>query len=137
MATSSESAETRAALDCGKTILHAVGLLKEMNLLYEKRPVFLLTDNTATLVNLNEGRVTAKTKHDALAHNFVRELVQKNIIQPWKISTMANKADMFTKTLQPSLFLTHRGNIMGEITESSMLKSDFSTSMGLKRKLSK
>jgi len=115
IAISSESSETRAALDIGKVILHARNLLKEMNLLYTERPTYLLMDNTATIVNLNEGKISRKTKHDALAHNFVRQLVKDKEIQPWKLDSKDNRSDIFTKILAANNgFNIHRDNLMAD-----------------------
>ena len=100
VATSSEAAESRAVGDVAKPIKFLRDLLVEMTLMKDTdRPTFLLCDNNATIVNLHQGKVHAKNRHHAreLAHAY--SMVKNGVINPFKVATAHNHADIFTKIL--------------------------------------
>jgi len=109
IALSSCEAEYMALSDAAKEVLFFNNFFKELkpqaNL---GLPVTMHVDNTAALA-LSTTLVTNKrTKHIDIRFHFLRDLYNQNVIQPTKIPTADNTADIFTKPLGEQDFLRHR-----------------------------
>ena len=71
-------------------------------------PTTLFVDNAAALINAKEFRVTQGNKHIETRHFYIRELVEKKLMDCKKIPSKSNKSDMMTKPQQTADFLRNR-----------------------------
>ena len=100
IATLSEAAETRAVCGVAKPLKFLRDLAVEMTIMEDTdRPTFLLCDNEATIINLHQGKVHNKNRHHAREIAFARSMVVQRYINPFKVATDHNHADIFTKIL--------------------------------------
>lgn len=100
IATSSEAAESRAICDVAKPLKFLKDLAVEKTLMDDNdRPTYLLCDNSATIVNMHQGKVHQKNRHHARELAFARSMVVGGYINPYKVATAHNHADIFTKML--------------------------------------
>ena len=71
-------------------------------------PTTLFVDNAAALINAKEFRITQGNKHIETRHFYIRELVEKKMMDCKKIPSKSNKSDMMTKPQQTADFLRNR-----------------------------
>ena len=68
----------------------------------------LFTDNNATLLTARDYRVTERNKHIEVKYFFVRELIDRGLIEGRDVDTKKNLSDMMTKPQGPTDFLRNR-----------------------------
>ncbi len=68
----------------------------------------LFTDNNATLLTAKDYRVTERNKHIEVKYFFVRELIDRGLIEGRDVDTKKNVSDMMTKPQGPTDFLRNR-----------------------------
>lgn len=105
-------AETYAAHKCAKEVIWARDFLKEIRI-PAKGPTVVKADNKAMIGQTINPINHAQSKHYRIAQHFIRELVKDSVIKFEYAETESNEADMNTKALGLSLFLSHRAMIMG------------------------
>ena len=108
---STAEAEYVAAHVGGKEIMSTNNLLTEMK--YPQHNVPLFEDNQACIAIALQESSKHKTKHIDNKIHYIRELVQKKIVDILYINTQLQLADIFTKALGKVTFLKHRDVILG------------------------
>ena len=76
-------------------------------------PTVIHADNTSAISSATNPVFTNRTKHIALRHHFIRQLVEDQILSFQFIPSSLNLADLFTKPLHKNLFVPFRKTIMG------------------------
>ncbi len=95
---STEEAEVYAAMLCNegaRSVAWLLNILDELNLKYEL-PVMYEDCNNAILW-INERKSTMRSRHFQLRLEFIREMVQDNLLKVEYINTSENPADMKNK----------------------------------------
>ena len=108
--TSTTEAEYIAAGCCASQILWIQQQLKDYEVNAERTPI--LCDNTSAIAITQNPKFHARTKHIDVRHHFIRDHVEKGHIEVLKIGTEDQLADIITKPLQESRFITLR-HILG------------------------
>jgi hypothetical protein len=107
---STEEAEVYAANEGSKSISWILNFLDELGFGYET-PVMYEDCNNAILW-INEKRSTMRTKHFQLRLQFIRDMVEDNMLKVKYVNTEENIADMMTKIVgknKHSLFSKRTG----------------------------
>jgi hypothetical protein len=78
-------------------------------------PVPVNVDNQAAIHMASNSSDTARTKHIDVCYHFLRDMAARRTIRTVYVNTHANPADMFTKALPESKFVSFRSQI-GVIT---------------------
>jgi hypothetical protein len=108
---STAESEYVAAHVAGKEIMATNNLLVELN--YPQHNVPLYEDNEACIKIALQESSKHKTKHVENKIHYIRDLIQKKIVDIIKINTQIQLADMFTKALGREVFLRHRDVLLG------------------------
>jgi hypothetical protein len=103
VALSTAEAEYVAMTEACQEVVYLRPLLKELDE-EQKGPTLVYQDNQASIVISKDLCFHKRTKHIDIKYHYVRELVQKQIVQPVYIPTTDMKADMFTKPLSRDKF---------------------------------
>ena len=77
------------------------------------KPTVLYMDNTSAIDLAFDPVMPSQTKHIARRDLFIRELVERKVVEPKFIPTAKNTADALTKPLARGPFQTHRNKLMG------------------------
>jgi hypothetical protein len=113
---SSAEAELYAIVDATKEIMWLVQLLREMNVKVIT-PVTLFTDNQSAIKMATHTAEYDRSKHIRIRTAFVRENMNNNTINLTYIPTEHQLADMFTKALSTTPFITQRDRLMHRIEQ--------------------
>ena len=81
-----------------------------------KLPTIIYADNVSSIKWSENPVYHQRSKHIAIRHHFLRQLVEENIIKFEYIATDNNIADILTKPLHKKLFVPLRSNLMGVFT---------------------
>jgi hypothetical protein len=113
VATSSTHAEARAIFTLAKELNFLIALCQELHIPLEL-PSIIMEDNSAvvTMAN-NDSGYTKKCKHFLMVLNYIKEQISLGQIEARKIYGKLNTADMHTKPLRSSEFLTMAHKILG------------------------
>ena len=114
VATSSTHAEARAIFTLAKELNFLIALCQELRIPLEL-PAIIMEDNSAvvTMAN-NDSGYTKKCKHFLMVLNYIKEQIALGQIEARKIYGKLNTADMHTKPLRSSEFLTMAHKILGQ-----------------------
>jgi hypothetical protein len=104
-AQSSGEAEYIAMSDGAKDILYIRRVLYRMSFYRPIGPTRMLVDSSAAISIASKSGITSKTKHIALRYHFVRKLIADGYIQPVKVATQYNVADVLTKAVDKQTFM--------------------------------
>jgi Reverse transcriptase (RNA-dependent DNA polymerase)/gag-polypeptide of LTR copia-type/Integrase core domain len=99
IAQSTTEAEYIAINIAAKEAVYIKSLLKELGL-YKQSKLPLYTDNNGALLLAKNPIFHERTKHIAVKYHYIRDLINKGIIDLIYISTKEQKADGFTKALE-------------------------------------
>ena len=111
LALSSCESEIVAASEAAKEAVYLSNFLKELKLIGDKI-IKLFVDNTSARDLAYNPEHHERTKHIDRRHFFVRELVEREVIEVPYVNTAENLADFFTKPLAPNTFIGLRDAIM-------------------------
>ncbi|KAI3825339.1 hypothetical protein L1987_06821 [Smallanthus sonchifolius] len=95
-------AEYIAAASCCSQILWIQQQLRDYGLNFTGTPMFI--DNNATMSITNNPVKHSKTKHIEIRYHFIRDCVEKRLIELIKVHTEDNFADLFTKAFDHTRF---------------------------------
>jgi hypothetical protein len=109
---STAEAEYVAAHVAGKEIMSTNNLLTELH--YPQHNVPLFEDNQACIAIALQLASKHATKHIDNKIHYIRDLIQRKIVDMIYISTKLQLADIFTKALGKVTFLRHRDVILGQ-----------------------
>jgi hypothetical protein len=103
VAQSSTEAEYIAANEAGKEIIWLRMLMNELHV-KQANPTKLLLDNTTAMLMVNGDGQYNKRKHIAVKYHWIREQVTNKQIDVEWVDTHNQLADLFTKSLETTLF---------------------------------
>lgn len=106
VALSSTEAEYIALANASAEILNLKGLAE--TLLNKKINCILIGDNQGSIKLAKNYDSSKRSKHIDVRYHFIRDLVNKKLIQIGYVNTKKNIADMFTKSLPKKKFLELR-----------------------------
>ena len=114
VATSSTHAEARAIFTLAKELNFLIALCQELQIPLEL-PAIIMEDNSAvvTMAN-NDSGYTKKCKHFLMVLNYIKEQIVLGQIEARKIFGKLNTADIHTKPLRSSEFLSLAHKILGQ-----------------------
>jgi hypothetical protein len=113
VALSSMEAEYISLGEAVKEAIWLRGLMKELG--FTQQPTVIYMDSKSAIAAAKNPVFHDRTKHIAVRHEFIkREIEQKNIALEY-IESAKNTADIFTKPLEPTLFTTHRDELVQTI----------------------
>jgi hypothetical protein len=113
VATSSTHGEVNSAFEATKEIVYFRAILAELGFT-QIHPTILYVDNASliTLATKFSGNVKA-VKHYMMRINYMIEQVAAASISITKVHTTFNTADIGTKPLAPTPFISHRNKLLG------------------------
>ena len=104
---SSTEAEYVALAACAQEIRFQQMLLTELVAKQQTLPSVIYEDNTGAIFLVKNKQVGGRTKHIDTRHHFIRELVEKKVIQVTFIRSEKNYADVLTKNVIDRIFTPH------------------------------
>lgn len=116
VALSSTEAEYMALTSAAKEIQFIRNILEELGMqaIYGGIGIELFCDNKGAIMLAKNNGYSPRTKHINVRHHYIRELVERGIINIKQVDTSENLADVFTKPL---------GNIIhNKITDRIVVK---------------
>ena len=118
VATSPTHAEARAIFTLAKVLNFLIALCQELQIPLEL-PAIIMENNSAvvTMANNNSG-YTKKCKHFLMVLNNINEQIVLGQIEARKIYGKLNTADLHTKPLRSSEFLSMAHKILGQRQQS-------------------
>jgi hypothetical protein len=114
IAQSSTEAEFMGASDFGKLLLYVRSILWDLGVPQLAASV-LYEDNDACTAMAMAQKPTSRTRHMDIKYNVICEWVQRDLLKLERIDTTINLADLFTKSLGPTLFYRHTDYILGRV----------------------
>jgi hypothetical protein len=79
-------------------------------------PTSTMGDNEGTIITVTTPECALKKKHVALSYHFVREQTAVGTVNPQKIDSKDNVADLLTKALDRNTFMMHTSRILSVST---------------------
>lgn len=110
-ALSSTESEFVSLANVSKEILWLIKLFNDFQF-KNITPVTVFEDNLPCINMLTNERLNSKLKHVDVKYNFVKEMINDNIINVQYCPTNLNIADMFTKPLPKIPFINLRSKMM-------------------------
>ena len=101
VALSTAEAETMASVQAAKEAIWIANLLKQLRITVGY-PMRIMVDNTSAIEILKNPVSHFRTKHMGIQTQFVRELVEEEIIEFRYVPTELQVADSLTKALSPA-----------------------------------
>lgn len=77
----------------------------------QQEPTVIYCDNSGATALTNNPVFHARTKHIAVHHHFIRDMVAENQVRVYYISTKRNLADVLTKGLPSEVLKSHCGSM--------------------------
>ena len=111
VALSSTQAEIIALSEGCKDLVYLTSLLEAF--VEVEKPMVVFVDNQATIALMQQPVNNSRTKHIAVRHFWVRDLVQSGEIVLRYVPTEHNVADFLTKPLQGERFRRFRNQLLG------------------------
>lgn len=105
VAMSTTEAEYIAAADCCKELVYLKMLLEELG---HESEVELKVDNQSSIRLMKSDIINKRSKHIDIKYHFIRDCVQKKIVNVEYCQSDKNIADIFTKPLVKEKFEKHR-----------------------------
>jgi hypothetical protein len=113
VALSTCEAELYAEAAAIQEVLWLRGLMKELGLHVSSGSV-VYGDNQSTIATSSNGIKSERTKHVDVKYHFITETVENGHVKLKWVPTQQQQADIFTKPLQPQVFLQLRRMIMNQ-----------------------
>jgi transposase InsO family protein len=114
VAKSTCEAEYVSTSTAAQEAVHLRNVLKDLGQ-EQVEPTTVYCDNRGAIQLANNTVTKTRSKHIDIQIHFVRELVERNVVQFKYIPSKFNVADMFTKPLGRNKLETHRNSIMIEV----------------------
>ena len=111
VALSSTQAEIIALSEGCKDLIHLSNILEAF--VTVEKPMTVFVDNQATIALMQQPVNNSRTRHIAVRHFWVRELVDTGQVVLRYVPTEHNVADYLTKPLQGERFRTFRSQLLG------------------------
>ena len=104
-------AEIIALSEGCKDLIHLSNILEAF--VTVEKPMTVFVDNQATIALMQQPVNNSRTRHIAVRHFWVRELVDTGQVVLRYVPTEHNVADYLTKPLQGERFRTFRSQLLG------------------------
>jgi hypothetical protein len=114
IAQSSTEAKFMGASDFGKILLYVRSVLWDLGVPQHAASV-LYEDNDACTAMAMAQKPTSRTRHMDIKYKVICEWVERDLLALRRIDTNLNLADLFTKSLGPTLFYRHADYILGRV----------------------
>lgn len=75
----------------------------------------VLCDNTSALLVVKSEKATARTRHLRARHEFIRGMISGNELILSHVPTIRQRADLLTKNVTGSKFITNRDALMSRL----------------------
>jgi hypothetical protein len=111
VALSSCESEYMAITEVAKEIMWMRHLLHELDIQVET-PTTIYVDNQSAIRISENDSAHSRTKHIDIKHHYINDLINQGEVKLEWISTDNQLADIFTKTLQPSTFISLRDRLI-------------------------
>ena len=98
-ATSSAEAEIYAASKATQDFMHLSYITSELGITDFPSPFRLKIDNSAAIIFMEDSSRVSRLKHIDLRQNWVKQMRDYDVVQPIKVGTDDNLADLMTKPL--------------------------------------
>jgi hypothetical protein len=129
VADSTESAETYSCNTMCNHIEWGRNLLEELQILYPT-PTYLANDNQSNIINIKEGRVTAKARHNARKFANVRKQSRQKKVDLVYVTSEELVPDWYTKVVDNTTNKRHRASTMDEANIGKRKKARLSSQPG-------
>jgi len=106
VATSTTIAEYYALFEACREVIWLREVISELTCDIP-RPMIVFVDNQSAISLANNGKISDRSKHCRMRYHFIRECVTSKEVELKYVSTSANVADIFTKSLSASKTLCH------------------------------
>lgn len=108
VSTSTTEAEYVAAVEASREAAWLKGLINELQLQFSiDQPIKLCIDNNSALKLTRNAEFHSRSKHINIKHHHIRELVENGTINPIRVATTSNFADILTKSIRAPLLNKH------------------------------
>ena len=97
IAHSSTEAEYMAMSDCSRQVVWVRNLLAELG--YHVSHIPLSGDNQGSIFIASNPVTEPRSKHIDIRYHYIREVIERNLVEVYFIDGSDNPADMFTKNL--------------------------------------
>ncbi len=114
VAQSSTEAEFMGASDFGKLVLYVRSILWDLGIPQHAASI-LYEDNDACTAMAMAQKPTSRTRHMDIKYHVICEWVEQDLLKLDRIDTTVNMADLFTKSLGPTLFYCHTDYVLGHV----------------------
>lgn len=114
IAQSSTEAEFMGASDFGKILLYVRSVLWDLGVPQHAASI-LYEDNDACTAMAMAQKPTPRTRHMDIKYQVICKWVERDLLHLQRIHTSINLADLFTKSLTPSLFYRHTDYVLGHV----------------------
>ena len=115
MTLSSSEAEYVAISEVCAEIMFLKQVMEFLNITV-KLPITVRVDNVGAIYLANNAISGPRTKHVDIRYHFVRDYIEKGIIQIDFVKSEDNDSDIFTKNLGEELFNKHCGQYMQKVS---------------------
>ena len=109
---SSTEAEIKAMDEWAREVLHLLDIVSFLIGRRYDQPVKLFVDNQSAIQMCTTLKGSNNCKHINMRINFLRELVEADVIEIYFVGTDDNVADMLTKALGDKVFKFHRQKLL-------------------------
>jgi hypothetical protein len=114
VALSTAEAEYMALSICVQQACWFRNVLSELGLIQLNHSIPINVDNAACKAIANDQVYHSRVKHMAIKYHFSRECVSNNIVSLFKVPSVDNLGDLFTKAARPAIFIRLRKIFMHE-----------------------
>ena len=117
-----------SAVEASKSVIHMRLMLSELGFEEEmKRPTIVHEDNSSCVAFAHNLKSRKTTRHFELRVHYLQQLVNESILTFSQTKTKQMIADIFTKALPHPLFVSLRGQLLGDAPQEAVLELAAST----------
>ena len=113
VALSATEAEYIASSAAAQEAIYLQNLLNEIGIV-QKKPTIIFQDNKGSIAMARNFMTTQRSKHIEIRYHFIRECIEKEMINVEYLSTQDQLADIFTKAIGRNVLDHHIRYVMGD-----------------------
>jgi hypothetical protein len=107
VSTSTTEAEYVAAAEAAREAAWLKGIINELEINFHVDTIPLYIDNNSALKLTRNAEYHSRSKHINIKYHYIRQAVEEGIIDPQRVDTTENIADIFTKGIRSPLMNKH------------------------------
>ena len=96
-----------ALSDCSRQVVWIRTLLSEIG--YQLKPIAICGDNNGSLFIASNPVTETRSKHIDIRYHYIRDVIDRKLVEVFHIDGNENPADLFTKDLKHIKFHKFRG----------------------------